>query len=200
MAGPAAAAPWVRGFVVGSYEYAFHYGGRHDFARSGEVEPGVDCPHGSTTYFASEASAKRVLSHQKWRSQQEIDWVTHPPGLEKVRAPNLTQRHIWHRALAYRGWRRDIETYVNPSRRRIPASRRSPAASATASIWTARPAHTTLSARMAKRASTTRSIGPGVAMRLGGAMAMPRSIFGPTTRCRKGCTPWWCGSPATRIQ
>src|SRR6185369_6253392 len=42
------------------------------------------------------------------------DWVTHPPGLEKVRAPNLTQRHIWHRALAYRGWRRDIETYVNP--------------------------------------------------------------------------------------
>jgi hypothetical protein len=54
------------------------------------------------------------LSQQKWRSQQEIDWVTHPPGLEKVRAPNLTQRHIWHRALAYRGYRRDIETYVNP--------------------------------------------------------------------------------------
>src|SRR4051812_13480107 len=114
MAGPAPAAPWVKGFVAGSYEYAFHYGGRAGFDRAGEVEPGIDCPHGNTTYFANEASAKRVLSQQKWRSQQEIDWVTHPPGLEKVRAPNLTQRHIWHRALAYRGYRRDIETYVNP--------------------------------------------------------------------------------------
>src|SRR5579872_3426926 len=28
---PAAAAPWVRGFVVGTYEYAFHYGGRADY-------------------------------------------------------------------------------------------------------------------------------------------------------------------------
>ena len=62
MAEPAAAAPWVRGFVVGSYEYAFHYGGRPGFARAGEVEPGVDCPHGNTTYFANEASAKRILS------------------------------------------------------------------------------------------------------------------------------------------
>lgn len=114
IAGPASAAPWVKGFVVGSYEYAFRYGGRADFTRAGEIEPGVDCPHGSSTFFASEASAKKVLSQQKWRSQQEIDWVTHPPGLEKVRAPNLTQRHIWHRALAYRGYRRDIETYVNP--------------------------------------------------------------------------------------
>ena len=26
-AGPASAAPWVRSFVVGSYEYAFRYGG-----------------------------------------------------------------------------------------------------------------------------------------------------------------------------
>src|SRR5580765_2166410 len=111
---PVSAAPWVRCFVVGAYEYAFRYGGRADFTRSGEIEPGVDCPHGSTSYFSNEASAKSILSRQKWRSQQEIDWVTHPPGLEKVRAPNLTQRHIWHRALAYRGYRRDIETYVNP--------------------------------------------------------------------------------------
>ena len=31
---PASAAPWVRGFVVGQYEYAFRYGGRADFARA----------------------------------------------------------------------------------------------------------------------------------------------------------------------
>ena len=30
---PASAAPWVRGYVVGQYEYAFRYGGRADFTR-----------------------------------------------------------------------------------------------------------------------------------------------------------------------
>ena len=34
---PVAAAPWVRGFVVGSYEYAFRYGGRAGFTRTGEI-------------------------------------------------------------------------------------------------------------------------------------------------------------------
>ncbi|HMH66055.1 MAG TPA: hypothetical protein VK515_10730, partial [Rhizomicrobium sp.] len=52
-AAPSAAAPWTRGFVVGTYEYAFHYGGRAGFARAGEVEPGSDCPHGSTVHFAN---------------------------------------------------------------------------------------------------------------------------------------------------
>ena len=28
---PAVAAPWVRGFVVSSYEYAFRYGGRASY-------------------------------------------------------------------------------------------------------------------------------------------------------------------------
>ena len=28
---PATAAPWVRGYVVGAYEYAFRYDGRADF-------------------------------------------------------------------------------------------------------------------------------------------------------------------------
>ncbi|MBW8854494.1 MAG: hypothetical protein JF604_09250, partial [Bradyrhizobium sp.] len=37
---PAAAAPWVKGFVVGNYEYAFRYGGRADFSRGTEIEPG----------------------------------------------------------------------------------------------------------------------------------------------------------------
>ena len=51
---PAAAAPWSRGFVVATYEYAFRYGGRASFTRAGEIEPGVDCPHGSSTHFANE--------------------------------------------------------------------------------------------------------------------------------------------------
>ena len=38
---PAASAPWVRGFVVGTYEYAFRYGGRADYSRGSEIEPGV---------------------------------------------------------------------------------------------------------------------------------------------------------------
>ena len=51
---PATAAPWVKGFVVGAYEYAFRYGGRPDFSRGAEIEPGVDCPHGSTIHFAND--------------------------------------------------------------------------------------------------------------------------------------------------
>ena len=39
---PAAAAPWVRGFVIDNYEPAFRYGGR-----SGTEEPGSDCPKGT---------------------------------------------------------------------------------------------------------------------------------------------------------
>ena len=111
---PAAAAPWVRGFVVGAYEYAFHYGGRADFNRDAEIEPGVDCPHGSSVHFASDDRTKIAVARQKWRSQQEIDWISAPPGLDNVRAPNLTRFYIWDRALSRRGYRKEIETYVNP--------------------------------------------------------------------------------------
>jgi hypothetical protein len=55
---PAAAAPWVKGFVVGNYEYAFRYGGRPDFSRGAEIEPGVDCPHGSSIHFANDTQTK----------------------------------------------------------------------------------------------------------------------------------------------
>src|SRR5690349_25162773 len=82
---PAAAAAWVRGFVVGSYEYAFHYGGRPGYSRGAEIEPGVDCPHGSSTHFADDGKTKIAVGRQKWRSQQEIDWISAPPGLEQVR-------------------------------------------------------------------------------------------------------------------
>ena len=58
---PAGAAPWVRGFVVGTYEYAFHYGGRAAYERTGEIEPGVDCPHGSTVHFSNVNHIRNAL-------------------------------------------------------------------------------------------------------------------------------------------
>jgi hypothetical protein len=111
---PALAAPWSRGFVVGAYEYAFRYGGRPDYSRGAEVEPGVDCPHGSTVHLASPDQTRIAMARQKWRSQQEIDWITAPPGVDKTKTPGLTRRHIWARAMSYRGYQRGIETYVNP--------------------------------------------------------------------------------------
>ena len=111
---PATAAPWMRGFVVGSYEYAFRYGGRAGFTREGEIEPGADCRHGSSTHFADDVRTKHAVASQTWRTQQEIDWISAPPGLEKVRAPNLTRFYIWDRALSHRGYKKEIETYVNP--------------------------------------------------------------------------------------
>src|SRR4051812_21945372 len=111
---PAAATPWVKGFVVGQYEYAFHYGGRSDFTRGAEIEPGIDCLHGNTVHFANDDQTKVAVARQKFRSQQEIDWIAQPPGLDVVRAPVLTRFHIWNRALAYRAYKRGIETYVNP--------------------------------------------------------------------------------------
>jgi hypothetical protein len=56
--------------------------GRPDFSRDGKIEPGVDCPHGSSVAFASEDRTKVAVARQKWRSQQEIDWIAAPPGLE----------------------------------------------------------------------------------------------------------------------
>jgi hypothetical protein len=111
---PAAGAPWSRGYVVGTYEPAFHYGGRVGFTRTGEIEPGVDCVHGSTVHFASEPEAHKAFSLQAWRSKYEVDAITHPPGLEEVRSPIETRFHVWNRAVAYRAWKRGIETYVNP--------------------------------------------------------------------------------------
>jgi len=111
---PAAAAPWTRGYVIGTYEYAFRYGGRPDYSRGAEIEPGVDCPHGSSVHFANDGQTKIAVARQKWRSQQEIDWIAKPPGLDDVRAPVLTRFHIWNRAVAYRAYKKGIETYVNP--------------------------------------------------------------------------------------
>jgi hypothetical protein len=84
---PAFAAPWVKGFVVGSYEYAFRYGGKAGFTRAGEIEPGADCRHGSSTHFADDVRTKHAVASQTWRTQQEIDYIAAPPGLGKKCAP-----------------------------------------------------------------------------------------------------------------
>src|SRR5947209_17233253 len=99
IAEPAAAAPWVRGFVVGAYEYAFHYGGRSDFSRIGEIEPGVDCPHGNTIFFSNDMQAKIAISRQKWRGQQQIDLILRPPGFEQSREPATVRRRIMNRVI-----------------------------------------------------------------------------------------------------
>ncbi|MEY4967021.1 MAG: hypothetical protein RL274_2604, partial [Pseudomonadota bacterium] len=110
---PASAAPWQRGFVVATYEYAFRYGGRAGFERTGEIEPGSDCLHGSSVHFANDKNTEAALK-QSFRSKYEIEAISRPPGLQNVRAPVSTRFSIWNRAITYRAWKRGIETYVNP--------------------------------------------------------------------------------------
>lgn len=95
---PAGAQPWVRGFVVDNYEPAFYYGGR-----SGTEQPGSDCPQGTIPIL----DYKTVLK-TSWRTDAEIAEITRPiseggPG-ERVISP----------AMQHRGFRKDIDTYVNP--------------------------------------------------------------------------------------
>ena len=111
---PAMAAPWTRGYVVGTYEFAFHYGGRRDFTRAGQIEPGVDCPRGSTQHFSNEEQTRAALERQKWRTRFEIESIVVPPGGESIFNYSLTRFFVWDRAASYRGWKKGIETYVNP--------------------------------------------------------------------------------------
>lgn len=95
---PAGAQPWVRGFVVDNYEPAFYYGGR-----SGTEQRGSDCPQGTIPIL----DYKTVLK-TSWRTDAEIAEITRPiseggPG-ERVISP----------AMQHRGFRKDIDTYVNP--------------------------------------------------------------------------------------
>jgi hypothetical protein len=108
---PAAAAPWKRGFVVREYGFAFRYGGR---AESAETDPASDCTHGSSVHFADEAEMRKALEKQPWRSKQEIDYIVKPPEIDKARLPTYVRFYVWGRAASYRGWRKGIETYVNP--------------------------------------------------------------------------------------
>jgi len=95
---PVLAAPWVRGFVVDNYEPAFYYGGR-----GGTEEPGTDCPKGTIPIL----DYKTVLK-TSWRTGAEIEKITLPvsAGGEGERAVSPAMQH--------RGFRRDIDTYINP--------------------------------------------------------------------------------------
>jgi hypothetical protein len=97
-ASPAVAAPWVRGYVVDNYEPAFYYGGR-----SGTEEPGSDCRKGTIPIL----DYKTVLK-TSWRTEAEIAKLTLPVSAggegEKVISP----------AMQHRGFRRDIDSYINP--------------------------------------------------------------------------------------
>jgi len=97
-ASPALAEHWVRGFVVDNYEPAFYYGGR-----GGTEAPGSDCPKGTIPIL----DYKTVLK-TGWRSDAEIAKITRPVSEggegERVISP----------AMQHRGFRRDIDTYVNP--------------------------------------------------------------------------------------
>ena len=108
---PAAAAPWTRGFVVREYGFAFRYGGREGRA---ETEPAADCAQGSSVHFNDEAEMRKALSRQSWRSKQEIDYIVAPPGIEQARLPTYVRFYVWGRAASYRGFRKGIETYINP--------------------------------------------------------------------------------------
>ena len=108
------AAPWVRGFVVAFYDPAFRYGGRADYSRNSEIEPGVDCLHGSTTHFAIPAQVARTFSLVPWRTAQEVETLSNPSALSLNRDRDGVYYATWRAASAYRGWNRDIETYINP--------------------------------------------------------------------------------------
>ena len=98
-AAPAAAAPWVRGFVVSNYEPAFYYG-----AKIGTTDPGSDCPKG-----ANPDNNYDVILQTPFRSAAEAHQLNRPVS-ETGRDP-IT---VMNDALSHRGFRADIETYINP--------------------------------------------------------------------------------------
>ena len=111
MTAPVDAAPWVKGYVAGSYSFAFRYGGRADYARGAEIEPGIDCPHGNTTFFANPGSVRSVLSLVPWQNNSDIESLAFPRAQDQKRPPPWLDRPY---AASYRGYRKDIETYLNP--------------------------------------------------------------------------------------
>ena len=109
-----AAGPWVKGYVVSFYDPAFRYGGRADYSRGTEIEPGIDCAHGSTIHFAVPSHVAQTFSLISWRTSKEIDALAHPRADGLERNPAGVYFHTWRATSAYRGYNRDIETYINP--------------------------------------------------------------------------------------
>ncbi|MBV9549111.1 MAG: hypothetical protein JO256_05490 [Alphaproteobacteria bacterium] len=99
MASPAFAAPWVRGFVISNYEPAFYYG-----AKAGTSDPGTDCPKG-----ANPDNNYDIVLQTPFRTAAQAHALNRPVS-ETGRDP-IT---VMDSALAHRGFRADIETYINP--------------------------------------------------------------------------------------
>jgi hypothetical protein len=98
-AAPAAAAPWVRGFVVSNYEPAAFYG-----AKIGTTDPGSDCPKG-----ANPDNNYDLILQTPFRSAAEAHQLNRPVS-ETGRDPIA----VMNDALSHRGFRADVETYINP--------------------------------------------------------------------------------------
>ena len=96
---PAGAAPWVRGFVISHYEPAFYYG-----AKAGTSAPGTDCPKG-----ANPDNNYDVILQTPFRSAAQAHELNRPVS-ETGRDPIS----VMDSALSHRGFRADIETYINP--------------------------------------------------------------------------------------
>ena len=119
------AASWVRGSVVAFYDPAFRYGGRADYYRGTEIEPGVDCSHGSTTHFTSPPQVAKTFSLINWRTPKEVETLANPPETGEDRNPAGLYFHTWRAASAYRGCGRRPRPAASdqPYRRRIQPGR-----------------------------------------------------------------------------
>jgi hypothetical protein len=104
LATPAAAAPWVRGYVIDKYEPAFYYG-----AKSGTMEPGTDCPKGTNP-----DNDYNALLKTGWRTDAEIADVLRSATVKVNGTFNTNREFRLSAALRYRGFRRDIDSWVNP--------------------------------------------------------------------------------------
>ena len=104
LASPGAAAPWSRGYVVDKYEPAFYYG-----AKNGTMDPGSDCPKGTTPDNNYSALLKTA-----WRSDADVADVLRPATLKVNGTFNTNREFRLSAALRYRGFRRDIDSWVNP--------------------------------------------------------------------------------------
>jgi hypothetical protein len=104
MATPALAAPWVRGYVVDKYEPAFYYG-----AKNGTMSAGSDCPKGTNP-----DNNYNVLLKTSWRPDAEVEDILRPATLQVNGKFNTRREQRLSAALRNRGFRRDIDSWVNP--------------------------------------------------------------------------------------
>ena len=99
MAAATPALAWEKGFAVDKYEPAFYYGGKPGTTEAA----GSDCPRGTIP----DNDVPKVLK-TSWRSDAEIAEITKKVsdggGGERVVSPAMSQR----------GFKKGIETYLNP--------------------------------------------------------------------------------------